>query len=60
MSCYNTESWQQKTKNEILEVVKSMGIDRMPTRAEIKRVTGNEALTNRIMKNGGFKEWSQK
>jgi hypothetical protein len=60
MSCYNTESWQQKTKNEILEVIKSMGIDRMPTRSEIKRVTGNESLTNRIMKSGGFKEWSQK
>ena len=58
MECYEKESWQKETEKRILDVIKGMGIDRMPSLSETKIFTGNTSLGNRIMKSGGFKHWA--
>ena len=60
MECYEKESWQKETEKRILDVIKGMGIDRMPSLSETKIFTGNTSLGNRIMKSGGFKHWASK
>lgn len=46
--------------NEILKVMKSANLSRMPSRTEIKIYTQSDALSNRIMKTGGFYHWASK
>ncbi len=60
MECYEKESWQKETERRILDVIKGMGVDRMPSLSETKIFTGNTSLGNRIMKSGGFKHWASK
>lgn len=56
---YDREDWKKETKNKILEVIKSMGINRMPSRSELKMVTGGEVLSNKIIRSGGYKFWAK-
>lgn len=60
MSCYQNEVWLTETEKRICDLVKSMGINRMPTRTEVSKFTGNESLCNRIMRSGGFKAWAER
>ncbi|GMX64525.1 hypothetical protein Elgi_37940 [Paenibacillus elgii] len=47
-------------EQEIFKVIKSLQIDRMPSRSEIKSVAQDEALHNKICKTLGYKGWSEK
>ena len=49
-----------ETEKRIMEVVKGMGINRMPSLSETKRFTGGCSLSNRIMRSGGFKIWAKR
>lgn len=49
-----------KIKAEILEVMKALNIERMPTSVEIKRVTKDSRLNNAIRRYGGYLFWSMK
>ena len=51
---------EEKVGKEILKVMDSLGIKRMPSRSEIENVTGNSRLTNKISKNGGYYAWAEK
>lgn len=46
--------------NEIYKVIESANLKRMPSRTEIKTFTKSDALSNRIMKTGGFYHWADK
>lgn len=60
MEYYEKASWQEETEKRIFDVIKGMGIDRMPSLSETNTFTGNTSLGNRIMKSGGFKYWASK
>ena len=60
MEYYEKASWQEETEKRIFDVIKGMGIDRMPSLSETNTFTGNTSLGNRIMKSGGFKHWASK
>lgn len=45
-------------KEEILKVMKTLNIDRMPSSKEIKLVTNNSKLVNAIKRHGGYLQWS--
>jgi len=47
-------------KENILNIVKTLDISHMPTRSEIRGVTGNDALTNKISKTDGYYGWAKK
>lgn len=47
-------------KEEIRKVMKSLCIDRMPSRNEVELVMGNSKLSNRISKTGGFYKWAKR
>lgn len=54
------EKWtHDKIKKEILSVMKSLEIDRMPTRNEIRSVLTNDKLTNKISKTLGYYGWAK-
>ncbi len=54
-------SWTNELIEEKLMVVaKLYSPMRMPTRSEIKNYYGNDALTNKISKTGGFSYWAKK
>ena len=40
--------------SEIEKIIKSMGIERMPSKSEIETISHSSSLTNLISKNGGF------
>ena len=45
---------------KILNVMKALNLDRMPSRSEITSIDGDTSLTNIIMKTGGFYYWAEK
>lgn len=47
-------------ENAIKEVVKIAKINSMPTHSLMKKITGNEALSNAVSKHGGSKYWADK
>lgn len=47
-------------EREIINVKNILGIDRMPTSAEISRIMNNYSLTNAIARHGGYKFWANK
>jgi len=47
-------------KENIMNIVKILDISHMPTRNEIRGVTGNDALTNKISKTDGYYGWAKK
>ena len=49
-----------ETEKRIMEVVKSMGINRMPSYSETIMFTNGHSLARRIMKSGGFKTWAKR
>lgn len=57
----NRRIWSNKViEDEIINVVKSLNINRMPTTKEIELVMGDSSLTNKISRTGGFKMWAEK
>lgn len=53
--------WNEKLiEDEIIKVANTLGIDYMPSKTEIVSVWGNDALTNKIAKTGGFNYWAEK
>lgn len=55
------KKWTLETvENEILEVVKFLGIDRMPSRNEVESYSGDTTLSNAISRTGGFYAWAEK
>lgn len=55
-----TVEWHTETENKIFLVMNTLGINRMPSMSEVKAVTHDEKLSNRIIKTGGFKYWAKK
>ncbi len=54
-------AWNDKMiEEEIFKCMKSLNIDRMPSRSEVEMVTSNTALSNKISKTGGYYEWAKK
>ena len=49
-----------ETEKRIMEVVKGMGINRMPSCSEVMLFTGGHSLANRIIRSGGFKKWAER
>lgn len=45
-------------KTETFRVMNALDIKRMPTHSEIKNVTGNNRLANKISRTGGYKYWA--
>lgn len=50
----------EEVENKILEAVKGLSLDRMPSRKELERYFGNSQLSGRISKNQGFNYWANK
>lgn len=48
----------EEIKKQILRVIETINIKRMPSASEIKIVQGDSALTNAIRRHGGFYKWS--
>ena len=51
---------EQMIIDEIKKVMKALDISRMPSRTEIAKVTGNQALGNKISRNGGYRHWAKR
>lgn len=51
---------EEKAKNELINVMKALNLNRMPSRSEIEKVMQSASLTCHISKNGGFKYWAEK
>lgn len=49
----------EKIIEEIERVMDTLKINRMPSQSEIKMVTGNTCLTNKIAKTGGYRVWAK-
>lgn len=49
----------EMVQDEILKIMKTLDIKRMPTRNEIIQITQNNALTNRISRTKGFYGWAK-
>ena len=45
---------------KIMDAVKALNINHMPTRSEIHNFYGNDALTNKISKTLGYYGWAKK
>ena len=55
------QKWKDETiENAIYEVMKIAKINTFPTHSLIKRVYGNNCLTNAISKHGGTRYWANK
>lgn len=53
------EKWTpEKVESGIRKVIEELGLDRMPTSTEIRRVTGNHALAGKVAKDGGYDSWA--
>ena len=50
----------EKVVSEIKEVMLALNLDRMPSRSEIRSVTNDDKLTNKLTKSGGFYYWAEK
>lgn len=44
----------------LLNIIKALDINRMPSRTEIKLVMGDDSLSNKIARAGGFRMWAEK
>ena len=47
-------------EQKILECVKALGLNRMPSRNEIRDYYGNDCLTNKISKTFGYYGWAER
>lgn len=56
---HGTKWTSELIESEIKNVMKSLNINRMPSSHEIKIVTHNQGLINKISKTGGFYKWAQ-
>lgn len=50
---------EERIKSGILDVVKILDLDRMPTHGEVRSVYGDERLTNKISKTHGYYGWAE-
>ena len=57
---FGTKWDDNRIKSEVKNVMTALNIKRMPTRAEMDDVTHNSALSNKVMKTGGFRYWADK
>lgn len=56
----NRTQWTyEKVVKGIKEVMKTLDIDRMPSRSEIEMVTGNTSLANKVYRTGGYRAWAE-
>jgi len=66
LSCSKSEyskciKWDENSiKNKIIEVMRVLDLNRMPSSRETIAVTGNYSLGDAIMKHGGFYFWANK
>lgn len=51
---HGTKWTYRKLEKEIKEVMRELGVERMPSRSEIERITGKTSLVSAISKFGGF------
>lgn len=57
---HNTKWTDENVRDGILKCVKDLNLDRMPSRQELHEYFGNDALTNRIRRSGGYYSWASK
>lgn len=57
---HGTKWTEELVITSIWNVINTLNIERMPTRAEIKLVMGDDSLNGKISKTGGFKMWAEK
>lgn len=50
----------QKIEDDIKNVMRSLGIERMPTLAEMDETTGDHGLPVKVSRTGGVKKWALK
>lgn len=61
MGYTNGTHWTDDMVSEkIIECVSALNISRMPSREELRRYFGNDSLTNRIRRSGGYYGWAEK
>ena len=53
-----TQWTKDKIKNEIIEVMKTLIIERIPTSVEMKKVTKDSRLINAVRRHGGYLCWA--
>ena len=51
---------EEEVHDQIIDVMKSLNLNRMPSRNEIEKVHCNSKLTNKISKTGGFYAWARR
>lgn len=59
-SAYRQTYTEEEIKNRILQCVKILSIDRMPSRSEILRVENNSGLHSQICRGYGYYGWAEK
>lgn len=50
----------ESIEEDIVSVIKSLGIGRMPSRSEIMSIAGNGSLHNFIVRTGGYYDWADR
>jgi hypothetical protein len=54
------KTWtNEQVIKEIKDVMKSLNINRMPSRNEVERTTKDASLSNKISRSGGFYHWAE-
>ena len=54
-----TKWTKDKIRDELLSVIQTLNLDRMPTRKEIISVKGDDRLTNKVSKTLGYYGWAK-
>lgn len=57
---HGTQWTDEMVSEKIQECVSAMNISRMPSREELRQYFGNDALTNRIRRSGGYYGWANR
>lgn len=60
LKCPMVNRTEEDIKNEILLVVKQLGINRMPSNKEIRKTNGGDSLSNAIARSYGYYEWAKR
>lgn len=58
---HESNYWSEfKIERSVIEVIKGMCIDRMPSKQEMEDFCGDTKLSNAIQKKGGYRYWADK
>ena len=57
---HGTEWTDEMVEKSLQYMIDTLELRQFPSRSEIENFFGNQALTNRISKYGGFLHWAQK